>query len=530
MKKQRVLFLPMLFLLTSRLFALGEQTLRIGSGAGWTVVAQRSGVTELLSLRPWAVLGLLAAGAPHAEIEPDMYLSFDEGSPERFVDSLGHYKVTETPQSRAAHTVSQAGQLAARAGAGAARFSGTGSGGEGPLVITPLSSDALFSAGRRWGDFSIEFWIQPFNMENGERVFSWVAAKGRTGAVIQRIQCAVSKNRFQWTFLDFFASAGDENRTSFTLTGVTPVIPKVWSHHLIRFDAASGLLEYLVNGKPEAIAYATASGREGGEVYTPLAGAEGSLILGGQFAGLLDEVRIGAGFTADAASAKYPGTGGRIETSSIDLGEPNSQVVRVEAATGRFTIASGKARNEYAGAATLRFADEAALQFFIRASDSPYRFVNDWQPFVPGTDLGEKVRGRYVQLAVQFYPSGDGEASPYLDEIRIVYRPNEPPLPPALVTAVAKDGAVDLLWKNSPDLDTAGYFVYYGTASGVYFGDDAVRGASPLDAGKYTSIHIDGLKNGVLYYFAVAAYDNLNPLHIGAFSREVTARPLRMGE
>jgi hypothetical protein len=140
------------------------------------------------------------------------------------------------------------------------------------------------------------------------------------------------------------------------------------------------------------------------------------------------------------------------------------------------------------------------------------------------------VKGRYVQLAVQFYPSGDGEASPYLDEIRIVYKPDEPPLPPILITALAKDGAVDLSWKSSPDIDTMGYFVYYGTASSTYFGEGAVLGSSPIDVGKRTNVHVDGLKNGALYYFAVAAYDSLNPPHIGAFSREVTARPLRMVE
>jgi hypothetical protein len=68
--------------------------------------------------------------------------------------------------------------------------------------------------------------------------------------------------------------------------------------------------------------------------------------------------------------------------------------------------------------------------------------------------------------------------------------------------------------------------VYYGTSRGEYFGEDAILGSSPINIGKRTNIHIDGLKNGVLYYFVIAAYNGLNASRIGEFSREVTARPL----
>jgi hypothetical protein len=103
-----------------------------------------------------------------------------------------------------------------------------------------------------------------------------------------------------------------------------------------------------------------------------------------------------------------------------------------------------------------------------------------------------------------------------------------------MVTALARDGAVELSWRESPEQDTAGYLVYYGTSPGDYFGAGAVvesiRVSSPIDAGKRTSLRIDGLRNGVLYYFALSAYDWVNPDHGGEFSREVSARPLRMVE
>jgi hypothetical protein len=99
---------------------------------------------------------------------------------------------------------------------------------------------------------------------------------------------------------------------------------------------------------------------------------------------------------------------------------------------------------------------------------------------------------------------------------------------------VAKDGAVELSWKASSSRETGGYLVYYGTARGEYFGDRAV----PIDTGNRTSLRIEGLSNGTLYYFAVAAYNRpvsaFEPgrlvIEPGDFSREVAARPLRMAE
>jgi len=168
------------------------------------------------------------------------------------------------------------------------------------------------------------------------------------------------------------------------------------------------------------------------------------------------------------------------------------------------------------------------MRFFIRSSNISHNWNNvPWVPFNPGAELS--VRGRYIQLAADFYPSWDGETSPYLSELRVIYMAAEPPLPPSLVIASAKDGAVELSWRASPSRDVGGYLVYYGTAKGEYFGQ-----LSPIDVGNYTSIRIDNLNNGTLYYFAVAAYNNQERWMVfpdpGEFSRELIVRPLRMLE
>lgn len=555
MRKATVLTLIMgIFLqITAGLYGLGESTLVLGAGAGWNAVVGRFGIAEVPAIRPNPVLTLSSA-RPGDDPYLDIALSFDEGRPELFADQTGHYKVS------ASEALSAVNYRWSRAGTGAALFSGdsplgaqdlpagdiTGASrafsdlSEGPLVITPRRQDALLASGRRFRDFSIEFWLYPLNMENGEQILSWTSTRqtAQGAKTFQRILCGAARNRLNWTFLDFFSSPDDSQQMTLSLSG-SPVRPRVWSHHLIRFDSDTGLLEYLVNGRLEGVVYATSSGREGGDLFCPVAGDGGTLVLGKRFAGLMDEFRLSGRYNEAPQLSKYLLQGGRIETRPLDLGEGNSRVLKIETLGGNFSPggrnpkAAAIMQNEYAGSGRFRFANDSMVQFFIRASESPYQWAASdagWTPFEPGSEFSENMRGRYIQLAAAFYPSGDGEAAPYLDEIRILYQRDDPPLPPSLVTAIAADGAVELSWKASPDQDLSGYLIYFGTAQGEYFGESAILGSSPVNAGKRTSFRVEGLKNGTLYYFTVAAYDRNSTANAGMFSREVSARPLRMVE
>ncbi len=67
-------------------------------------------------------------------------------------------------------------------------------------------------------------------------------------------------------------------------------------------------------------------------------------------------------------------------------------------------------------------------------------------------------------------------------------------------------GKISLAWDapttnsdGSPLTDLAGYYVYYGTASGVY--------GSPVDAKNVTTYTLTGLTPGQTYFIAVTAYD-----------------------
>ena len=518
------------FFVTGSIHGVGEKTITLGAAASWELVEKRQGITEVSNVRPNTVLvlsGVMPGNGGSNGSSLDLRLSFDEGRPSWFADAQGNYDVFVSPELGAA------ADPWSRLGKGAALFSGkTGVDvTEGPLVLRPRPG-ALFAPGSHVRDFSIEFWLFPQNLQNGEQVLSWHSSKpdGRGGYTSQRVQCVASRDRLEWTFGNFFFSPGERDSKPMSLSGPV-LINRTWSHHLIRYDADLGLLEYLVDGRLEAVGYATSSGREGGDVYTPVIGEDCRLMLGGSFSGLMDEFRIHSVCFEKPVLSRYSGRGGRVETRTMDLGYSGSSVLSVEAFGGRTSNYAGSLRSEYAGNGPLRFQDHSEMRFFIRLGSNPY-LLNEvqWVPFVPGAELPE-LRGRYVQLAADFYPSGDGETSPYLSELRVIYRPAEPPPPPTLLTATVKDGAVELSWKASPSRDVGGYLVYYGTAKGQY-----LEAKSPVDAGSRTSLRIEGLKNGTLYYFTVAAYGMPDAREYyfvpepGEFSREAAARPLRMAE
>jgi hypothetical protein len=550
MQKICLMLIVYLFLGTSgSLFCIGERTISLGGASSWNFVETRSGIAEAGLIRSRPVLVLSAASGGRRGANPagtaagalDLSLSFDEGNPGLFKDSAARYRIVVSPLLEAVD------RSYARAGTGAALFSTANNSGtlakpgslSAPLVIEPHSRAALFAPDSRIGDFTLEFWLYPLNMENGEQILSWLSSHPYQGKdrgkdyAFQRIMCTAVKNRLSWSFADFFASPDASKYLNVTISGSAPVVPKTWSHHLLRFDSATGMVEYLVNGKTQAIEYASSTGHEGGEVYTPIAGLGGIFALGGNFMGLMDEFKIHGAWIDNPSTQKYKRQGGRIETRAIDLGGDSGSVIKVDASGGRTSITGMRVSGEFQENGRFRFADDTGMQFFIRAAGNPYQWDNTpWHVFTPGQNIDGSIRGRYVQIAVDFYPSADGESSPYLEELRITYMPEEPPLPPANLTAIALDGAVQLRWKNSPDVNTAGYLVYYGAASDEYFGEEAALGASPIDAGKQNSIFIEGLKNGTLYYFRIAAYDRMNPgsvpsFHAGEFSREVRARPLQ---
>jgi hypothetical protein len=380
------------------------------------------------------------------------------------------------------------------------------------MKLRPLQK-SIFFPGNSWRDFSIEFWLYSASLTEGETVFLWQGAKlVNQEPLNQEIRVRVRDRKLSWKFENFFAPA-DLSGFSMELLPIDSLIPRSWSHHILRFNSDTGLLEYLVDGAPQAIAYSNPQNSESGDIYLPFIGEAGNTtisVLPG-FTGMIDEFRISSSFRSEPYLSSYRPNSGSITTKAIDLESTDTRI---------FSISSIE-----------NTPGDSDIRYFYRVSNRKTQIFDldePWIPFNPGEELPESARGRWLQISAVLYPDGTQSLSPVLSEFTILYEPDLPPLPPAFVSVSPGDGMVEISWTEVTEDDIAGYLLYYGTYPGRYFGRDA--GPSPIDVGLTTSYSLKGLTNGQIYYFSVVAYDSADPPHYSEFSVERSTRPNILGQ
>ena len=390
---------------------------------------------------------------------------------------------------------------------------GQGSGvfrGEKPGLTLEPGPDSMFMSGNVWNDFTIEFWMYSAGMKNGESVFLFKGSRIRDKQIIpQRIECKVEENRLVWIFENVFLPE-DQGYFTITVKGGSMQAPRSWRNHQLRFDSETGLIEYVLDGKPEGISYANRDGRESGQVYLPYIGKaeKGSLFLGIELTAVLDEFRISSVLRDYPELSEYGSRPGEIISRYIDLSYSNSKIVDISA--------------DY------ETPGNSAIIFYYRTGNNyADTFVGDaeWIQFDPESVFFKPPQARYLQLKSVLFPDGTGTVSPRLTSLKIKYIPDLPPLPPEMVFAEPGNGKITLNWTPVAEEDVGGYLVYFGDRPGRYLGKTAANKISPINAGAETSITLDNLVNGQLYYFSICAYDKASSPHIGGFSYEVNARP-----
>jgi hypothetical protein len=480
-----------------------EQSLELGRDQLWRDMGSYEGVVSVPGR--WGLQDLtLAQGAYQPDKDTELLLHFDRASEG---DATGAWRFWGPGQGGP-----MVAGAAAAIGAGGAAFQ---SPDDGVALMGPAGS--LLSPGSVWGDFTIEFWLHPAALVNDETVLSWEGGVREGGGVAsQALRAVIRDRRLVWEARDLFTLPGGR-RLSFTLTGIRQLLPRTWHHHLLRFDSRLGLLEYALDGEVEAVVHTTDTGREKGSVAVPVIGPAlaGPLVVGMDYTGFLDELRVSRRFVEAPSLVRFPGRTGIAVSRLLDLGHPATRIVRIE------TVQSTP--SDSAIFCSYRLSD--ALGRAATASSGPEA---GWIPFAPGAGLPETARGRYLQVMVELFPDGKRTQAPTLSSIRIVYEPHLAPLAPAGLTAAPANGKISLSWRRVDDPEVKGYEVYYGLSPGSYFGEGAAQGASPLDAGNVTQMEITGLENGTLYYFSVVAYDGSEPRQRSVFSAEVGARPSRI--
>ncbi|MCL2706381.1 MAG: hypothetical protein FWE72_09275 [Spirochaetaceae bacterium] len=421
------------------------------------------------------------------------------------VDATGNFKLIENKAS-----ISEGRK---KFGAGAALFNK-----ETNSIILDRSGKGIFPGRIYSDDFSIEFWVYGQSYTDGETIFFMDGyADIGNGFIPQLFRCHTENRRMVWTIKNFFIPPGAKE-FEVKISSERQLIPGVWSHHLLRYDATTGLMEYLIDTKPEAVIHVTTSAREAGQVYPLYSGTRGRIVIGNNFTGLIDEFRFKLEWIDNNMLPQLGNHTGVYISEPIDMGNSKSTLSGIET---RNIIPAG-----------------TEILYYYHLGDSkiaPAESSPEWKKFTPGFGFFSEKGGRFLRIKAVLYSDGEKSISPSVSRINIKFDQKTPPPAPRIVKAEPGNSSVRLKWSEVIDPDIDGYYVYFGERSGKYFGSEKNNNTSPIDVGKNNELIIRNLENGKVYYFAVVSYSKSAPRYGsivvnegGDYSVEVSARPLEL--
>lgn len=494
MNKRFSVFIVSCFFILLNTVSAQEKSVVLGGRNGWPLLSKMDGIVSGEGRFGYEAM-VLATNSRPVDGSTDMLVNFEEGGAQ---DQAGNYSVTQNSLVSLDNALMGTYCGLAR-GTGGLRLRGNGS--------------AIFGRPGQSGSFLIEFWLKPSIAENGEIVFSWRSS--RTVAnypLYQMITASFSGNHLEWAFTNVF-NGYVQDGGEITLSSYRTIVPEMWMHHSIRFDEETGLLEYRINGLLEAQKYVTETGHEdGGSVFVPVLGVPADIDICPQYTGLIDDFRIQRSAQSETTQAlrfdTYRTEGGRFETQPILLSS-GARITRIDALVSEPL--------------------QTAVELYVRSGDNFFNWTDDFPEWIPVKNHREikDVSGLYFQVAANLYPDGGGRKSPSVTELKISWKEVPAPLAPFKLAAIPSDGSVTLEWPHSVDDSVGGYYLFYGDRPGEYLGRGAQEGQSPVDVGNVTSVTLNGLKNGKIYYFAIASYSKIDSRIMGELSKEVFARPLK---
>ena len=354
--------------------------------------------------------------------------------------------------------------------------------------------DTIFSPGRLLEDFTIEFWVKPIVITEDTTLFSWKGVyRVESDFIPQRIKCYFENRSVVWKFENLFIPT-DYSKYTLELKGKTKLIPGKWNHHLLRYDSSTGMLEYLLNGIPEDIKYATKSKKEEFEIFTPYIGdfSKKEIFLGESLRGFMDEFRISESFILEPNLLAFRPTGS-FYSPVYDINGEDVVIHNIEL--------------------TDKIAKETLVNYKYRVSSSPFLKKNESIKWKSLTSL-DREQGRYIQIMADFFSNGISSKSPMLEEIKILWNTIPTPPTPLGLKSNPGNGSINLQWNPIKHYNIQGYYLYIGNESNNY--------KEVIDVGNNTSYTIKNLKSNNIYYFSVRAYlDN----KMSEYSEEVYNRP-----
>lgn len=495
---QSSLFFCMGLLVFLQITALSAETYVLGGKNGWSDITVLQGITSGKGRYGYQSLELDTNQHTVSE-STDLFLDFEDSS---FYDRAGKYEIISNGTFKSSRSIRGKGAALCR--------------NKGGIVLRGNES-SFFGNESPAGSFLIDFWICPSTVDNGEVIMNWRSSRIIGSQIVyQVINLSFYQNKLMMIFSNIFdgytADKGD-----IVLYTTKSIIPNTWSHHVIEFLEEAGTLEYRIDGELECIKYITDNGHENGTIFPAVMGNAADFEICPTYTGLIDDFMILRTYddvsdefiskkTDDFNFEHYVVSGGRFESKPIMFREGT-------------TINSLTAET--------KIPPQTDVHFYIRGGDNYFNWTKDYPEWIQ-VNSGEKIEnlsGMYFQIAADLFPDGAGNNSPSVTSITLDYTCLPEPLPPVKIKAEKGDSSVKLTWSSSIEDTAGGYYIYYGNRPGEYLGRAAVEGHSPINAGNVNTYTLTGLKNGTIYYFAVAAYSKIDSRIVGPLSKEVYARP-----
>jgi len=350
--------------------------------------------------------------------------------------------------------------------------------GPNGLELHP-SPKAMWAPGTEWNGFTLDFYLRPSFLHDGEVFFAW---EGQTAdGIRQSVRAVVRKRRLVWSFDGFFRRDTDRY-LDIELTS-TPLVPGRWGHHRIRYTrdipsskqpgASPGLLEYLVDDVPTTMVHATPHGAESSSPFYPLIGelSDSPIRVAPNFKGLIDEFRLISAYDSLSPPLRYSNSErsarGRGRTNVLDSGFSGS------------TLSNVRMRAELPGSSRIRVYALAMDRLEdIRMSGMPAPEPSEWIPLnmeeEPEDPIGRgrwyswdgktSVKGQYFLVGYIFDPDPGADAAPVLSALEVTFNPRKPPRPPRnLRWKRDANGRIQISWSEDAENEVAGWWLSWDT-------------------------------------------------------------------
>ena len=383
-----------------------------------------------------------------------LYLDFDAELPALLKDASGHFHIRE------------ANYIAtddARIGRGAALFNRA----DNRIVID--SPEELWPGPRELGDFSIELWLKPGHYYNKNMLFQKSALEpGLLEGRRKSMEVYIWRQQMYFRLENLFYDATGATHT-LQLVSRSRIPLHRWTHVTLTYQASEGRLAMYLNGREERVVLA----RPGWKARFSRVDRS-PIVIGGNFSGLLDEVRI-------ADRAVSPEQGGNHFTSFAPI---RGAAGREFQPGGMVTSGVTRLKDEdIARKAHLRYRAEmpvgTILKFWVRFSRR--RFDRDTSerilPWYRIDGETEKLPPfSYVQWKAELKADPMGRPTPVLKEVALEYTPFATPGSPRrlrVIQGLTGAGRICLEWSANPAESETGsirYAVYYGVRPGEYTG------------------------------------------------------------